>query len=273
MLISVSELISQSWGFYFNWKNFKKFMPYIGIMLLVGIGIFLIPAALILLALFIKSSVTIVVWILAILAIIAAICFSIYWGLWIQVAYFKALKNILENKPAGIKQMLKESKERILPYFGTSILMTLLVLAGFFLFIIPGIILMVWFSFSHLVTIYEAPKEGAAAIRESKKLIAGRGGKIFWRFFVPWFIFLIAIGIISYLVSLPFGGAESRVMVTDPNDPFAAFSSGYSSDIGTTKELVINLTSNLLAFVFSPLLNVIGIILYKSAKENPISQK
>lgn len=275
MLISASELISQSWSFYFNGKNFKQYIPYVGLTVLLAVGIVGIPGALIYLA---ATSGLIIVWVVAILAVIAAFCFSIYGGLWLQVAFLKAIKNILENKSVSVKTVLKDTRKLILPYFGTSLLQAILILAGFLFFFIPAIVLSVWFCFARMVSVFEEPKEGAAALRMSKTMVAGRGWSIFWRWFASYFVAILALGIISYVISLAFPGhtEPSRMMLnsySSGNSPFSTLMSSYSSSyIWSTRDIAYQIASNVVALIMSPLLLAIGVILYKSAKENPVNR-
>lgn len=275
MLISASELISQSWKFYFNGKNFKQFIPYVGLSLLLGVGIFAIPAGLIYLA-FVTSM--IIVWVVAILSVIVALCFSIYGGLWLQVAFLKAIKNISDNKVVSVKNVLKDSKRFILPYFGTGLLQSVLILAGFLFFFFPALVLSLWFCFARMVTVFEEPKEGAAALRASKAMVAGRGWGILWRWFASYGVAIIALALVSYLISLAFPAADpetSRTMLNDysSNATLSTFISPYSgANMWSARDIAYNVATNVIALIFSPMLLAIGVILYKSAKENPVAK-
>lgn len=66
------------------------------------------------------------------------------------------------------------------PVFWTSTLAGLITMAGLILFIIPGIIIGVYYSLALVVCVVEG-KKGTDALRQSKALVSGHWFKVFWR--------------------------------------------------------------------------------------------
>lgn len=66
--------------------------------------------------------------------------------------------------------------------FAVLFLTGLITLFGFLLFIIPGLIFLVWFSFAAIIAVIEG--KGVSAIKESKALVAGRFWPVAGRLFV-----------------------------------------------------------------------------------------
>lgn len=89
-------------------------------------------------------------------------------------------------------------------YLALAILLSVIMFIGFLLFIIPGVIFMVWFAFAYYVLIREnTPILGA--LKRSKELTKGRWWQIFFRIVMLAVFSLIAsllIGGISYVFSL-----------------------------------------------------------------------
>jgi hypothetical protein len=267
MLISASQLIGQSFRFYFSAKNFKQVMPYIGLLILLVVISLGVPITLALLALTYNQ---VLLWVLVFITALAGICAMVYGSLLFQIALFRAIKNVLDNKTVSIKTNLKTSQTLILPYFGTSLLQGVLIFLGYLFFIIPGIVLTVWFSFAKLVSIYEPNKEGAAAIRASKVMVAGRWWGILWRWIAPYVVLYLFIMVFSWVLSLPFQGlsvsAQPQSLISDFGvDPKIMGLSPFESTktMWTTGEIANNIITNLLSIVFTPLLLAINVLLDK----------
>jgi hypothetical protein len=125
MLISTTQLISQSWKIYF--RNFKTLMSFIGIQILLVIVAFGVPGGLFYLASKTSSG---FLMILGIISYVLGICASVYGGLWINVATSKAAKNAIENKAMSVLDVFKKTRSLILPTFGTTLLKVALVYLG-----------------------------------------------------------------------------------------------------------------------------------------------
>lgn len=143
---------------------------------------------------------------LSIMVILGIIAFVV--NLWGSVALLYAIKE--REQEIGIKESFAKAWHKIFSYFWVSILTGLIAMAGFLLFIIPGIIFSIWFSLAAYVLVSEDLK-GMKALRRSKQLIKGYWFKVFWRFIVLGFLITIIyivfsspISFISVLLNIPF---------------------------------------------------------------------
>lgn len=105
---------------------------------------------------------------------------------------------------------IRNAYETAMPFFWhyilLSILVSLAVLGGLILLIVPGIIFMVWFSFSYYVLILEGTK-GVAAMKRSRELVRDQ----WWAVFVRLVVLMVA----GIIVGFAFGtiGAFSGVFL------------------------------------------------------------
>ena len=114
--------------------------------------------------------------ILGILGLFAFIFVLIYATSWRSIAYLYYIQTGEQSKQI----ILKASFKKVLSFFWVSFLKSLIILGGFLLFIIPGIIWAVKYGFSPLVVILENRK-GISALRRSAELTNGYRWPIFKR--------------------------------------------------------------------------------------------
>ncbi len=95
---------------------------------------------------------------------------------WSQVAILFAIIDERDNPP--FQEVVKKGWSKIVPFVWLSVLSTFIVGGGFFLAVIPGIILSVWFLFSSFVFIVE-DRGGMNALMRSKQLATGYWLNIF----------------------------------------------------------------------------------------------
>lgn len=115
--------------------------------------------------------------------------FSLYFSIRTYIAFFLLVKRDYQGEPLKI---FKETKEFFWSYFGLAVLTAVLILLWSFLFIIPGIVYSVFYSFAIFVFFFEGQR-GMAAIRRSRDLVKG----YFW----PVFGRLLLIGLFLYLLN------------------------------------------------------------------------
>lgn len=132
-------------------------------------------------------------WVWFIVAIIGYFVLVIV-NLWSRVSLLYVIKE--REQKIGIKESFRKGWHKIISYLWLSILAGFIIMGGYLLFIIPGIILGVWFSLASYVLVSE-DKKGMTALLRSKQLIKGYWGKVFWRFLV--------LGLIVLLISLVAG--------------------------------------------------------------------
>ncbi len=178
-LIGVKDLFRNSWSIYK--KDFKKFLVIaviffgiIGLMMtFIGPEIPEIPEAKI------RLSPTTPTFI----PTIAQPLFIVPWYLFFSIILATYLIGILGSaslifavkkvpKEWKVMDVLKEGWSKYWPFFLVSLLAGLVIGIGFLLFIIPGIIFVVWFTFSTYIVVCE-DKRGFKALFRSKELVRG----------------------------------------------------------------------------------------------------
>ena len=120
-------------------------------------------------------------------------------GIWAQVSLLCAIKE--REQDIGIKEAFRRGWHKIISYYWISILSTFLVLGGFLLFFIPGIILAIWFSLALYILIAE-DKRGTNALFRSKQLVSGKWWTVFWRQIL---ISLMVMGVGMIISFIPWG--------------------------------------------------------------------
>ena len=113
-------------------------------------------------------------------------------SIWVAVALLYA---VYERDHINVSEALKKGGRRFFSYLWISLLSGFVVLGGFILLIIPGIILSIWFSLGLYVLVAE-DRRGMNALLRSKQLVQGYWWPVFWRF--------LAIGLVGVGIMLPF---------------------------------------------------------------------
>jgi hypothetical protein len=115
-----------------------------------------------------------------------------------QGASFFAVSAVHLDEPITIGGAYSRMRGRVMEVIGTMFLAGLATMAGFFLLIVPGIIIMLGASLAIPCTLFEQLNPGAAFSR-SMKLTQGSRGKVFLIFLLMW---AIQMGL-SLVVGLP----------------------------------------------------------------------
>jgi len=160
-----------------------------------------------------------------------ALIFAIFLSLLSQIGILLFLKNF--DKAKKIKELIVEARPFLINFISVSLLVGLVCFFGLILFIIPGIIWVVWFSFAIYVYIFEGIK-GWSALKRSKELVKGH----WW----PVALRSLVIILISLLISLP--------MTFFSKD--SAASNVYSS------------LSSIIKFLISPIFIIYPYLIYKN---------
>ncbi|MFA6547536.1 MAG: hypothetical protein WCT11_01160 [Candidatus Magasanikbacteria bacterium] len=242
MLITISELIHQSWSNYL--KTLRRFAPFLGV-LLVGfiIRYFLGFVGLYLDAYTKLSNLSVDITITLIMAVLA------FLAIWTTYAMVKSTQLIQKNLPlVSFKESYIRTAHYIIPTFLLSLLVALIVITGSILFLIPGIIFAVWYYYVNYVVIFEDQKD-LSSFKTSKQLIVGRWFSMALRIVIPKIIFLIVVIILNILVE--------NIIFTIFNPSVVKIN------------LIIELVYGIIASLTLPLFIWSDTILYFSAKENP----
>ncbi len=243
MLKTASELIVDSWDLYT--KNWRKFLPFMVMLFLPTLILSALGTISLYLEMYLPSS-SLASNIVILLVFAASLVFAI----WVTVALAKTMFDCLLAKPTQWKEAFSASSNLIWPIILTSFLVTLCVLGGTLLFIIPGLIFAVWYNFTSYVVILEGV-QGLDAMRASKALVVGRWWPIAWRLVVAAVVF----GVISSALS-------NILTFLIKFLPLPLFIQSAST----------NIFSALAGAIIAPLSAGATLILYQSAKENPVTQ-
>ncbi len=200
-LISISDLIHESWSFFRNdWKTITKRNAW------------LLPVMVVYFALYIGGSAKGVLW-LAGLGMLILLVGSIFVTL-------HATRYVLA-KDGGTNQATKDKtlSSMFWPVLLICIISGLGAMGGMILFILPGI----WFAIATgfaICAYIEEGKTGTSSLGRSMELVKGRWWKTLWRIVIPSFVFQIVLGIISLAaLAVPvlfaaIGGAGAMLSMT-----------------------------------------------------------
>lgn len=142
------------------------------------------------------------------LVVLVGTLLAIIVSLWVNVALIYAVKE--ENAKSSAKDLLMMVRSRMVSYYWVAFLNALVVLAGFILFIIPGIIFSVWFCFSQYAFVFEG-STGGKALGRSRDLVKGYWWPVLGRILILAAIsilisFISRLGfLINSLFTVPFG--------------------------------------------------------------------
>lgn len=129
-------------------------------------------------------------------------------NVWIQIALMYAVKE--EHVKTGAKDLLLTVHSRMASYYWVVFLRGLITLAGFILFIIPGIIFSVWFCFAQYAFVFEDTR-GMKALYRSRELVKGYWWPVMGRLLLLLAVTMLISSIaklgflINSLFTMPFG--------------------------------------------------------------------
>lgn len=229
-LPGIGDLLSRTWQIYK-----ERIWVFLGIMILpvfINLGIALFSGGL-----FISVSgperlpplLTIWLPVMPIFVLIAIII-----NIWAPVALLYAIKERKEK--IRIKESFVKGWRRIISYFWISLLVGLIILGGFLLLIIPGIIFIIWFSLATYVLVAE-DLTGTRALSRSKQLVSGYWWKVLWRFLIIGIIVIVIFLIINFI----------------------------SKSVGIPRE--INVFSIIISLFFAPFATTYGFLLYEDLRK------
>ena len=231
-MISFGVLLKNSWDIYK-----KHFLLFLGVVLpIVVVNIIvsileIIPSPL--------SSIFVVV------GNIAGFLLSILVG----ISLIYAVKEREEGITA--KEALKKGWKRFFSYWWLTVLSVVIPIGGFFLLVIPGIIISVWFSVVGYVFVAE-DRTGMTALLRSKHLVSGHWWGVFWRFF--------SFGIITFLIFLP-------VLLLTASIGFSLGLSLEQIFMGEGSLSVINIPISIMVWLIAGFSAVFGYLLYENLRD------
>lgn len=97
------------------------------------------------------------------------------------------------DRPITVGLAFQRARRIFLPLLGTTILLSLVVMAGFLLLIVPGVIFLLWYFLAIQVVVLEG-LSGQAALKRSRQLMKGNIGTAFALGLLVWVITVCASG-------------------------------------------------------------------------------
>lgn len=243
MLKTATEIIVDSWNLYA--KNWRKFLPFIIMIFLPTLILSALGAITLYLSVYLPASS--LASNIIILTIFAA---SLVFAVWVSVALAKTIFDCLLAKPTEWKETFSGSSDLIWPVIYASFLVTLIVLGGTLLLIIPGIVFAVWYSFAFYTVIFENAR-GLNALSASKSLVVGRWWPIAWRLAITTLVFGFLNSALAYALAYAI-----RLL------PLPLFIQSASASA----------LASLVSAITAPLSAGAILILYQSAKQTPLAQ-
>lgn len=132
------------------------------------------------------------------LMMVGAVLLGMAGALWLGNWGISAFLTAIVDDQCGIKEAFVKAKPKILAHIWLGVLTAFIVMGGYFLLFVPGVIFAIWFFFAPFVFIEEDVR-GMDALLKSKAYVSGK-----W---IAVCIRLIAVWLLSALVSLiPFVG-------------------------------------------------------------------
>lgn len=243
MLITVSELILNSWRIYK--ENFRKLIPYMALLFVPPVALFLLG----LLGSYLDAA-----WpesvLISNIILLALFVASVLFSLWAGVALILALGRLAKNEPLeGWQTVFNAVAPRLWPFIYSLIFAGGVIFVGTLFFIVPGIIFSVWYAFVAYIVILRN-QQGLAALEASKKLVAGRWGAILWRLVAPSAVFVLLLSAAQFA---------------------ALFLIGFVVRQALPGALVGGLVSSLLSAVTAPLVSLATVLLFHSAEATPVA--
>jgi len=236
-LSSPTDLLKESWGIYK--ARFKIFigivlasmivaMIFVGIVIAgtLGIQFFNSPAMFILL-----------------IPLFFGMIILQYWS---QASLIYAVKDTEEN--IGIKESYRRGWHKIGSIFWVGLLSGIIVMGGYLLLIIPGIIFAIWFSLTAIIVVAE-DLGGMNALLKSKSYVTGYWWEIFWR--------LLFLGLILGGISLIFGIPGWII-----NFVAGLTKSTSLSAVGA----IVSFAGSIVSFLLAPLTVIYTFLIYKNLK-------
>jgi len=134
---------------------------------------------------------------------------------WWAAAVIKASSN--NNLTAG--DSLQMTKPLAGAFLWLAVIASFVVTGGSFLFVVPGVIMSVWFALSWPILVRENVR-GLDAMIKSREYVRGHWGEVFWRLAVVWLLPTAVVAIerlalVLYLLYLPFAVAYTYMIYKD----------------------------------------------------------
>jgi ABC-type Fe3+ transport system permease subunit len=128
-------------------------------------------------------------------------------NLWAQVASYEAVKRSVSGGLLDFKDTYRTAWKYLAKFFVANFLVGLIVVVGFILLIVPGIIFGVWYSFT-LWEVVEKNQTALNALKESKRIVKGKFWKVLGRSFA-FALFGMLVQLIFAIIPFGYGSLLS----------------------------------------------------------------
>ena len=248
-LPKATALLSDAWRLYKSrWKTFLGIIVVSVLLMIVAFIVFgIVTFVLGFLTAFVPE-IQILNMIFFFISFVVLFSMIIIIQFWSQVALIYAIKDSAEN--IGIKESFRRGRHKIRSFFWVSVLASFIIMGGFLLFIIPGIIFSIWFSLAIYIVIAEDLK-GMDAILKSREYIRKYWWSVLWRFlffFIVIYIIMIVFGIAFFV----FAYAISTIL--DFSLDFESF------------WMIVNFSMQIISFILAPLTIIYSFFVYRGLK-------
>ncbi len=115
----------------------------------------------------------------------------------LMAAMTMAMSELFLGRDIGVTEAYSRVLKRFFPLLGTILLSGIAIVLGFILFVIPGLILWIWFAFVPQTVIIDG-EGGVSAMKRSKYLVKGFFGKTFILNILIFVAISLITGVISY---------------------------------------------------------------------------
>lgn len=198
-MISVEELFKKSFAVYptIFWKAIKMFL--LPLAALVPVAVIALLVAIVNYASVAANISTILYVILGLLGVVAIIFFVIV----MYIAQIGAMIIVQKNdQNMLIKDTFLLAKSKAWKFFTTSLWACLFLFLWTLLFIIPGLVMAIYYTFIAWMVLEEG-LSGKAALKRSKALVKDYWWAVFWRSALPAVIVGIFFGVLSSMLVPP----------------------------------------------------------------------
>jgi len=149
----------------------------------------------------------------------AGLAFGLYFSAYLLSWWAAALLKAISDETISSSESFSMTKPVAGAFLWLFFICTLITAGGYLLFIIPGILMSVWFAFSFYILVDE-DERGLAAMIKSREYVRGHWVGVLWRLMVVWFIPTVIVALkpflaVAYLFYLPFPVAYTFLLYLD----------------------------------------------------------
>jgi hypothetical protein len=146
-------------------------------------------------------------------AIVSGIMLFFLLAIFFYMSAIYAAASINELTLAGA---FREGLKRLPSFIWVMLLHGLIVVGGFFLFIVPGFVFMVWFLFAPYLVFTEGAR-GMDALLRSREYVRGHGWDVFFKLVVIWLVYMVvgSVPLVGPLLAFPFMLLFIKEMLSD----------------------------------------------------------